>query len=427
MSLMRIGFVCSEYFGAKETDVGLIPTSVHGGFGFLTRLKAEYLASLGNQVDVFTYAYSFDYEGKSPSEISINDVKIHLIPEKVIVGKNNLLLGAKYMVSKPKENKYFLNLITKEQIQILQFEDTPTSMIMADLDNLKKILIFQDPFDYYDNNLLIDSKNNYLNIFKGETEPYHVKKINERFPNELLINWLHRRNFINPIKKILNDSNSLSIFAEADFIGEKVKKLFDLKYVPKTLRNPIFISNSVQKKSQRPSFTWVGRWDPQKRPDTMLRVAKELPEYDFYLIGTATRVPKDFLSIESKLIKEYSKYRNIHILGFVDEKTKREFIGKSWALVNTSIREGLPITFLEAMAEGTPIISYVDPDNYVTRFGIKTDYNIDSFKEAIEESVSEKLYEKKGEEEREYIRKEHEIGVVMNRHIDIYENILGEL
>jgi len=86
------------------------------------------------------------------------------------------------------------------------------------------------------------------------------------------------------------------------------------------------------------------------------------------------------------------------------------------------------MSFLEAMAEGTPIISYVNPDNYTSSFGIKVDYyDPSSFKNAIEKSVKERLYEKIGDKEREYIRKEHEIGAVMRKHLDIYKNILEKM
>lgn len=62
---LKIGFVCSEYFSYKEKNGKLVPTSAHGGFGFLTRTKAEFLAALGHEVHVFTYSSSFDYDRRT--------------------------------------------------------------------------------------------------------------------------------------------------------------------------------------------------------------------------------------------------------------------------------------------------------------------------------------------------------------------------
>jgi glycosyltransferase involved in cell wall biosynthesis len=41
-------------------------------------------------------------------------------------------------------------------------------------------------------------------------------------------------------------------------------------------------------------------------------------------------------------------------------------------LVNTSIHEGLSVSFLEALAHEVPIVASVDPDTVVSRFGLFT-------------------------------------------------------
>ena len=419
---MNIGFVCSEYFSYGEKNGKLTPTSAHGGFGFLTRTKAEYLASLGHNVHVFTYASSFDHERNVPDTFDENSVKIHLIQEKERVGKNSISTGLNYILNSPKENKHFKETVEREDIRILQFEDIPTTLLMSEPQKAQKILVFQDPFDYYDTNLLIDSERHYLNLLNGDRQFYAIKQAGS-FSHETAVNLLHRKDFVNPVRRIVEKSSLLSIFSEADFIGTKVRTLFRLPYTPKTLRNPINVFKEVREKTDRPSFVWIGRWDPQKRPDTMLYVASKLPDYDFYMIGTATRGSKDYISVEEKLSVEFSKYSNIHILGFIDESSKRNYIGKAWGLINTSIREGLPITFLEALAEGTPIISYVNPDNYVSRFGIKVDYDERSFMQGIDRAVSERLFQKIGQEERLYASMEHGLDAVMNKHIQIYKDL----
>ena len=420
---MNIGFVCSEYFSYVNDKGKLNPTSSHGGFGFLTKTKAEYLAELGYNVHVFTYSSSFDYDTNVSRELNENGVKIHLIQERERFGKNSILTGLKYLFSSQKENSYFKQVVDREGIQILQFEDTPTSLLVTETKKAKKILIFQDPFDYYDANLLVDSEHNFSNLLNSNTKFYNIKQKGS-FSKEKVVNFLHKKNFVRPIERILKKSAVESIFTEADFIGNKVKTLFNLTYTPQTLRNPIKVYENVRDKTVKPSFVWVARWDPQKRPDTMLQVASKLPEYDFYLIGTATKGARSFTKVEEKLSYEFSKYPNIHILGFIPESTKREYIGRAWGLINTSIREGLPITFLEALAEGTPIISYVDPDNYSTKFGIKVDYNERSFINGIERAVSEKLFSKVGQEERLYASREHGLDIIMNKHIEIYKELV---
>ena len=292
---VNIGFVCPEYFSYRKENRGIVPTSSHGGFGFLTKTKAEYLAFLGHNVHVFTYVSSFGDDTSKSGWCDEKRVTIHLIQEKNSTGKNSLFTGLKYLLSSPHGNKYFGGLMEKEEIQILQFEDTPTTLLMAAKNTIPKILVFQDPFDYYDNNLLIDSEHNYLNLLNSNREFFTIKN-KGNFSHEAIINFLHRKNFINPIKRIIKSSDTLNIFTEADFIGLKVRNLFNLSYTPKTLRNPINVLNFVREKTVKPSFVWIGRWDPQKRPDSILHIASKLAHYDFYMIGTATRGSKNYIS-----------------------------------------------------------------------------------------------------------------------------------
>ena len=50
------------------------------------------------------------------------------------------------------------------------------------------------------------------------------------------------------------------------------------------------------------------------------------------------------------------------------EKTDK-FFRQAKVLVNTSVAEGWPNTFLQAGAAGTPVLSFqVNPDNYLTKF-----------------------------------------------------------
>jgi glycosyltransferase involved in cell wall biosynthesis len=61
---------------------------------------------------------------------------------------------------------------------------------------------------------------------------------------------------------------------------------------------------------------------------------------------------------------------NVRLLGHLDEPEKLELLSSAWLLVNTSIHEGLSVSFLEALACETPIVACVDPEGIVSRFGM---------------------------------------------------------
>ena len=64
---------------------------------------------------------------------------------------------------------------------------------------------------------------------------------------------------------------------------------------------------------------------------------------------------------------------NVELVGHVDGEEKQRLLTSAWALVNTSVHEGLPVSFLEALACETPIVAALDPEGVVSRFGTVVD------------------------------------------------------
>ena len=68
----------------------------------------------------------------------------------------------------------------------------------------------------------------------------------------------------------------------------------------------------------------------------------------------------------------YGSISNLEMTGFIDQfATDRlaRILERSWVLINTSAREGLPNTFLEAAAHRCAILSQVDHEGFASRFG----------------------------------------------------------
>jgi len=78
--------------------------------------------------------------------------------------------------------------------------------------------------------------------------------------------------------------------------------------------------------------------------------------------------------------------------------------------VNTSVREALPVSFLEALAHGTPIISGENPD------GLTSDYGC-----VVEDGDYSCALNRLLEDGRRHVMDFHEAGKVVDRHVEIYE------
>jgi glycosyltransferase involved in cell wall biosynthesis len=118
---------------------------------------------------------------------------------------------------------------------------------------------------------------------------------------------------------------------------------------------------------------FLGRLEAQKRVWIVCEIAKAMPQYEFYVLG-ATGRGRDEAS-NKKTLEPYrnpdgsSKIRNLHFTGHVDGDVKNHHIKTAKLLLNTSIWEGIPVSWREALSYGTLIVSAFDRDDIVGRFG----------------------------------------------------------
>ena len=115
-------------------------------------------------------------------------------------------------------------------------------------------------------------------------------------------------------------------------------------------------------RAEQPTVLFVGRFDPVKRPWIVHEIARRMPDIRFKMAGaTQLKGPGAW--------NPHPTPPNVTYLGLIDGEAKAAAFSRAWVLLNTSIHEGLPITFQEALAFGVPIVSALDPDEVASRFG----------------------------------------------------------
>lgn len=115
----------------------------------------------------------------------------------------------------------------------------------------------------------------------------------------------------------------------------------------------------ARREAPRPRFLTLGRIAPEKRPWIICDVARQLPGIEFRLAGDG----------KADLLGDSPPANVIH-LGHLDESEKQVELSQSWGLVSSSATEGMPIAFIEALLAGVPLVSTIDPELLVSRFGI---------------------------------------------------------
>ena len=155
--------------------------------------------------------------------------------------------------------------------------------------------------------------------------------------------------------------------------ADLVKKARDLYELPadfpvKIIRNPVVIDDAFDlgEQAKENGALFLGRLDPVKRPWLALEVARQLPQVQFYFLGKAHH------PVSPYIMYPYRNLPNVHLPGHQSGDVKTDLLKKCKCLINTSIHEAIPVSFLEALAYGTLLVSCQNPDAMAERFGVFT-------------------------------------------------------
>lgn len=97
-------------------------------------------------------------------------------------------------------------------------------------------------------------------------------------------------------------------------------------------------------------FLFVGRLSDEKGVETIIRAAEYLPEYTFKIVGQGPQM--------SHLHALADHLENVELLGFrAGEELQALYEGAQAVLVPSRVHENFPLTVLEAMAAGKPVIA----------------------------------------------------------------------
>lgn len=207
----------------------------------------------------------------------------------------------------------------------------------------------------------------------------------------------------------------------AQFLIEKVQRLYhrtDVIFLPNIEKIPA----TIPMKNKNPTICFVGRLEPRKRPEIVFDLAKELPQYTFLIVGTTEEKSRQL-----ELEKQAKKYPNIKMLGYLalDDPKLAQVYDESWILINTSVREGLPLTFIEAAAHGCAIVSMVNPDSFASRFGYwAKDTN---FKEGLKKLIESSSWKTCGKAAHAYVAKVYSETYAVEQHMNVYKKLLTKL
>jgi glycosyltransferase involved in cell wall biosynthesis len=115
-----------------------------------------------------------------------------------------------------------------------------------------------------------------------------------------------------------------------------------------------------------PVFLWIGQLVDFKDPLAYIRLARLVPEAEFWMIATDRGAA--WSNLARRVRAEAAAVPNLRMLPPRTRVELAELYASVTAIVSTSKFEGFPNSFLEAWAHATPTLSQtVDPDGVITR------------------------------------------------------------
>ncbi len=180
-----------------------------------------------------------------------------------------------------------------------------------------------------------------------------------------------------------------------------------------------YLPERIEPPDSHPTVVWLGDLRSLKRPELFLAMARRFPEARFVMMGGPVLSDADcYARVEA----EARMIPNVEFLGFTGDPAPR--LARAWVLLNTSILEGYPSSFLEAWGHGVPTVSFVDPGGTVRKEGIgrvvEDPQHLAQVLGEVLESAA--LRNELGARARPYVEREHTADTVAAR----YEAVFAE-
>jgi glycosyltransferase involved in cell wall biosynthesis len=176
------------------------------------------------------------------------------------------------------------------------------------------------------------------------------------------------------------------------------------------LPNPIRLDPPAVRKSEQPTVVFLARLDPYKRPWLFAELARHFPHVEFRFLGQPHFSGPGAFSLDGLP-------PNVRLMGHVGEEEKLRLLSEAWVAINTSVHEGLAVSFLEALACETPLLGCVNTGFTVSRYGVYTGRfdgsgieSMDAFRAGLETLLAnEGLRAELGRKGREWVRSTHSL------------------
>ncbi len=250
------------------------------------------------------------------------------------------------------------------------------------------------------------------------TDPLKMPKLLKKPANALLSTYFRNRQ------------------KKSDFVTMPTKQAINNLLSTHEIKVPVAaVSNGVDlshfqpgEKAKRPTVVYVGRVDPEKKVELVVRAFREVlekvPEAELLIAGDGV----DRVRLE-KLARELKLEKSVKFLGKVLPPELYRVYQKSWVFVTASEIETQGIVLIEAAASGLPLIAVnrgavaeicLDGKNGF----LCTPRSISELSQALESILTDEKMRKRFSEASVKIAAEHDFERTLDRFENIYKKVM---
>ena len=320
----RIALLVDEFFGGWDTPIG--------GYGALAR---KYICKFIPNEDI-----EIDLLLDSCDEMRVQK---HLVDQTMLYRLPRNVVKRQQWLDKQAYNLFLSIEMTEPSFALIRDYETNTPLLYW----------IQDPRDL----TMYQPRLQTVNLIRDYDWDY-IKEVSV---------WL----------STMMQKNRVSFISQGESLSKIAREMY---HIPNPMPiedvpNPVDIEcdyrlNSPPKENK---VIVLGRLEAQKRVWIACEIAKAMPQHEFYILGATGKGRNE--AANAKALEPYrnpdgsSAIKNLHFAGHVDGNVKSNHIKTATLLLNTSIWEGIPVSWLEALSYGTLIVSAFERDNIVGRFG----------------------------------------------------------
>lgn len=147
------------------------------------------------------------------------------------------------------------------------------------------------------------------------------------------------------------------IIANSAFTKDAIEKQYNARFLQKIkiIYPPVQFLNKENRDSQEVSVCSLGRFHPSKRQLEQIKIAKEIPQINFYLIGFANENDNYFRKCKTYINK--NNIKNAFLLNNLTYSDLTKIMQESTFFIHTMINEPFGIVTVQAISAGSiPIV-----------------------------------------------------------------------